>query len=302
MTRYMIFPYTQGSKGAKALAEELGGKRILREGSTYVPAPGDVIINWGASDCHQRFPQALNARTYDVTNKNKFFKRLDGTGLTPPSCTTKAGAAGMNFPVFCRTQVEGRDGAGIVIANNPSELVDAKLYVESRQKTTEYRVHVGRLSSGELTLIGAQKKWVPDMSALANPQVWTGDGTKFIWKPNGQPLILPPAVWQVCMKAFEKFPELTFGAFDAIYHAPSETAYVLEINSAPMMTPETAKRYGQFFRSFVGSNVVGGQATTVAAASAPPSIEEIHLTVSFPAPSLTMVQQILSAIPGVTIQ
>ena len=41
---FMIYPYKQGSEGAKAVAEALEGKRILRENSTYKPKPGDVII------------------------------------------------------------------------------------------------------------------------------------------------------------------------------------------------------------------------------------------------------------------
>lgn len=306
MTRFMVYPYTQASKGAKAIAEELGGQRILRQNSTYVYKAGDVIVNWGASDCP--FPQALNAKTKGVTNKNAFFKRLDGTGLTPVSCITMAGAAGMNFPVFCRTEVEGHDGSGIVIANNPSELVPAKLYVEGVNKTAEYRLHVGRLSSGSVVL-GAQKKWVPDASALANPNVWTGDGTELIWKPNGLPIVVPQVVTDVVLAAFDKFPELDFGAFDVVYNhgitsANStfgfEKAYVLEINSAPLMTEKTAKIYGDFIRKVASEDAVMFQTAPPAMAMAA-TPEPVLLTISVPQQSITMVQNVLAAI-GVHVQ
>ncbi len=298
--RYMIYPYCQGSRGAKAIAEELGGKRILRQGSSYTPLPDDVIINWGASDCP--FPQALNYGTHPVTNKNRFFKWLDGTGLTPPSCITKAAAAGMTFPVFCRTKVEGRDGAGIVIANSAEELVDAPLYVEGVKKTAEYRVHVGRYSTGGAVL-GAQKKWVPNPAELSDPNVWTGDGTRLIWEPNGQPLILPPEVRDVVLKSFDFFPELDFGAFDVVWNANTQRAYVLEINSAPMITPKTAKIYGDFFRQAAAQDAQSFLTTTPAPTVPAPAPEPLvqTLTVSVPAASITVVQNILLTIPGVSI-
>ena len=248
---FMIFPYTQGSAGAKAIAEELSGKRILRSGSSYVPKDEDVIINWGASDCP--FPQALNYGTKAVTNKIAFFDRLKNKGLTPRYTTSREAAEFMTFPVFCRTTVEGKDGEGIVVAQNASELVPAKLYVEGVKKTKEFRIHVGRLPNGESTIIGVQQKFVPDLNVLAHSSVWAGDGTNFVWTVNGLSVSPPTPVPSVALKAFDEFPELTFGAFDVVYEEVGlgqARAYVLEINSAPTVTPKTAEKYGEFFRKF----------------------------------------------------
>ena len=79
--RYRIYPYKSASEGVTAISEALGGKKIRLEGSTYTPAPGDVIINWGNSNCP--FAGALNKDISATLDKLKCFERLKGTGLTP---------------------------------------------------------------------------------------------------------------------------------------------------------------------------------------------------------------------------
>lgn len=253
---FYIFPYTQNSAGAIALAEELEGKRILREGSSYKFKEGHTIINWGASDCP--YPQALNHDIRPVLDKLKFFERLQGTGLTPDYRTHMSTAGEMNYPIFCRTKTKGRDGAGIVIADNSTEIVPAPLYVQGVNKTAEYRIHIGRLPNGEVRVIGAQKKrkkiQTPEMTNIpSDPRIWCGDTTGFIWKLGGFPIFVPQQVSSVVHAAFAKFPELTFGGFDVVFNEGTNKAYVIEINSAPMATPETTKRYASFFRDYVDS-------------------------------------------------
>jgi hypothetical protein len=294
MTKFFIFPYTQHSEGAKALAEELEGKRILREGSNYKYKDGDCIINWGASDCP--YPQALNHKVGDVIDKLAFFKRLKGTGLTPAYATSKTNAAAaLTFPVFCRTKTKGRDGAGIVVADKASELVSAPLYVEGINKASEFRIHVGRLPNGEITVIGAQKK-----IHLATPtgenipkdsRIWCGDAVKLVWKVSGQPAYIPPAVTQVVTEAMKHFPELAFGGFDAIFDGSK--AYVVEINSAPMATPETMRLYGDFFKKFTDLANLPTTATAAAAPVAAPAPVEAPVptaSVSAAAPMPTSAQ------------
>jgi hypothetical protein len=252
---FMIFPYTQNSAGAIAIAKELDGKRILRTGSAYVYKPSDVVINWGASDCP--FPQALNYNNKNILNKLVFFRKLANTGLTPRYVEDEAAASLLNFPVFCRTKLTGKDGSGIVIANNPNELVDCDLYTEAVAKSAEYRVHVGRLPNGMITILGAQKKWVPDPNKLDNKLVWAGEGTNFVWTVDGLPIVLPESVADVAGRTLAEFPELTFAAMDIVYDNVFKRAFVLEANSAPTITPKTAELYGVFFRQFEG---VGGVA------------------------------------------
>lgn len=299
---FMIFPYTQGSAGAKAIAEELSGKRILRSGSSYVPKPEDVIINWGASDCP--FPQALNSKTKEVTNKIAFFDRLKNKGLTPRYTTSRDAAEFMTFPVFCRTTVEGKDGEGIVVANDASELVQAKLYVEGVKKTKEFRVHVGRLENGFVEIIGVQQKYTNGAN-LVHPDIWAGEGCNFVWTVNNLPVELPTVVSQVVRKAFDEFPELTFGAFDVVfeYNQIGSKAYVLEINSAPTVTPKTAEKYGAFFRKF--EKVVEVEHEQVSVPQPAPVAQEVVeiecLTIEVPSEHFNAVSTLLSYIPGAKI-
>lgn len=300
MSRFMIFPYTQNSAGAIALAEALGGQRILREGSSYKPKPDDVIINWGASDCH--FQTALNANNSAVLNKLSFFNRLIGTGLTPPFASTMGSAVdGLTFPIFCRTELRGRDGAGIVIADNLGQLVQCDLYVQGVTKTSEYRVHIGRNPDGTFSIIGSQKKIVTAPTDGLDNRVWAGEGTRFVWTVSGAPVKLPKSVENVAFAAFEHFPELTFGAFDIIYDSGASQAYVLEINSAPTMTPETARRYASFFRQFA-KDAPEVPETAAASTAAAPTEDMILLTVTVAPESITaeQIQQTLSLMNGVT--
>ena len=291
MNRFWIFPYAQGSEGAKLLAETLGCKRILREGSTFKKKPDDVVINWGASDCPAKY-DALNKDIKAILNKQRFFKRLEGTGLTPPCAFSKLDAAdNLGFPIFCRTKLEGKDGEGIVIAEKFSQLVEAKLYTQYEDKTSEYRIHVGRGPSGYV-VIGAQKKVkkaVADGPNLSpDARIMTGDDHGLIWKgQDGQPIHVPTQVQTCVQKAFEKFPELTFAAFDVIYNNSTGKAYVLEANSAPMGTPETMKRYANFFQSLYPNATptatpAGATVAPAASAAAPaPSTTPSFPTITF---------------------
>lgn len=249
--RFFVFPYTQNSAGAIGLAGELDGKRILRQGSNYTQKDDDIVINWGDGECSKRFPKALNANVMDLINKVAFFKRLDGTGLTPAFSLGKATAHLLGYPVFCRTTVEGQDGAGIVIADKEEELTNAQLYVKGIDKTSEYRVHVGRYPDGELVIIGGNQKFKKtDAPSTKDTRIWTGDGTylgDFIRENDEN---FPKDVLRVALATMRVFKELTFVGLDIIYDNSEAKAYVIEGNSAPMMTAMTVYYYGLFFKEY----------------------------------------------------
>jgi hypothetical protein len=242
VTTFYVLPYSTHSHGAVALADELDGKRIKLQNSNYAYQPAHVLINWGNGNCP--YPQALNAKVCDVINKVDFFKKLVGCVSVPAFAFTKATAANLSFPVVCRTTVEGHDGQGIVVAENANQLVNASLYTSYVDKTSEYRVHVGRNPNGQVVIICRQKKWKTD-AFTGDGRIWAGPETKL-----GFIETVPTPVANAVFDVFSKFPDLTFGAFDVAYNNSEERAYVLEINSAPMMTSETTARYAAFFRQF----------------------------------------------------
>lgn len=248
LTKYFVYPYTQHSAGSIMLAEELDGKRVKLHGSHYTHKPENVLINWGNGNCP--YPMALNPASAinEVIDKVSFFKKLAGTGLIPAVAFTLSSAkANLSFPIVCRTLTDDSDGHGIIIADKPEQLVGANLYTQYIDKTSEYRIHMGRDQKGNIVVICRQKKYQTD-AFTGDKRIWTGNETKLAFIETA----VPPVI-AVAKAAFEKFPELTFGAFDIVYNNSTETAYVLEINSAPMMNTDTTKAYGEFFRTFTAS-------------------------------------------------
>lgn len=251
MTRFMVYPWKMASEGAIMLADALGGLRIRLEGSTYEPAADDVIVNWGNGH-NRRFrtlPEGaifLNPDVNVCISKTLFFSRMQGHNIVPPFAMSKDEALRhLTFPILCRTTTEGADGAGCVIANNADELVEAPLYTQLMEKIGEYRVHMGRLPDGTVELIAAQKKRV--LSTHERGPIWTGEHVVLDWC---NPSDLPAPVYEMTKRSMELMPELHFGGFDTIL-TQSWGARVVEVNSAPMMTPETTRKYVEFINKYV---------------------------------------------------
>lgn len=277
-TKYFVYPYTNMSAGAIVLAEELDGKRIKLTNSNYSPKPDHVIINWGNGNCP--YPQALNPADAinEVIDKVSFFNKASGSSYLPKYATTKAAAANLSFPVVCRKSTEGHDGEGIVIADTAAQLVNAGLYTEYMDKTSEYRIHLGRLPNGEVVVIARQKKY-KSAAFTGDSRIWTGQETKLE--------IIETAVPEVVYAAkdvFGKFPGLHFGAFDIVYNNSTEKAYVLEINSAPMLTASVAEAYGEFFKSYKGTETETPAAPITEHVAFPPQSES-STSAPYPAPT-----------------
>jgi hypothetical protein len=249
--KFFVYPYIQASRSAKALRDELEGKLVLRTGSSYKYSDDHLLINWGCGECPH--PQALNHKIMDVIDKTRFFTRLAGTGLTPDFATNMADAKKLGYPVFCRTTTQGYDGKGIVVADCDGQIVNAPLYVKGIDKTSEYRVHIGRLPDGSVQILGGAKKLKKPVTAEmtnvpSDSRIWTGDTTFFGDFCHYDAFPMP--VQTVVAQAFAKFPELAFAAFDVVYDNSEARAYVIEANSAPMATVETTKAYAAFFRRY----------------------------------------------------
>lgn len=250
MTRYRVIPYRQGSRSAKALATELGGRVLKLVGSTFKPKPDDVIINWGnttvgAHPIGGYYSYNPEIAVRHASNKLLFFNQMKDTGVIPKFWTKKEDIPDDEYPIVCRTILSGHSGAGIVIASDADGLVDASLYVKYVKKKEEYRIHVGR-SKEEYITISVQKKArrlsVPNTDV--NWQVRNLSGG-FIYKREG--FTVPSSVEKAahdCLRA----SGLDFGAVDVIYNQHEEKAYVLEINTAPGLEGQTVIDYANFFK------------------------------------------------------
>jgi len=244
--RIRILPYMKGSRGAKRLAEALGGKRLRLQNSRYRRRPNDVIINWGNSR-DERNPTHGNDKTYIklASNKLLFFKLMDSKGspYIPPFWTRAEDIPEDAYPVVCRTLLTGHSGAGIVIAIDENSLVSAPLYVKYIKKKDEYRVHCGK-TNNESSIIATQRKARRLNHENVDWQV-RNHANGFVYVRSG--VNPPPCVLEAALEVFAA-SGLTFGAVDVIYNEKLDKAFVLEINTAPGMEGQTVADYASFFK------------------------------------------------------
>ena len=248
-----ILPYRAGSRGARELADAVGGRVLRLVGSRYVPRARDVVINWGNTN-PPIFQGAcvLNGRGIrDASNKLNFFRRVSDGGeseIIPPFWDRMENIPDDAFPVVCRTVLAGHSGEGIHIANDRMGLVRAPLYVKYVKKQDEYRVHVGierRPDGDTFTVIDVQQKRRRHDHDNPNFQI-RNLSNGFIYAREG--VDPPQCVLDVAKRALA-CTDLDFGAVDVIYNARERRAYVLEINTAPGITGTTVERYRDYFRA-----------------------------------------------------
>ena len=242
-----VFPYKAGSRGAKELANALGGRVLKRVGSKYHFRNGDLVINWGASDCPftgrgvANQPDSIDP----ASNKLKFFQLAKEAGVSiPPFWTNKDDIPDDAFPIMCRTKLQAHSGEGIVVAERRDQLVNAPLYTQYIKKKHEYRVHVVRKPGGKAESIITQRKAKRNDVEDANFMVRNlANGFVYVMQQE----LLPACVEEEAFKALEA-TGLAFGAVDVIYNQQQDKAYVLEINTAPGLEERTAQAYADVFR------------------------------------------------------
>lgn len=237
MRKFRIYPYKQGSRSAKALAEALGGKVLKHDNSKYHPRAGDVVVNWGAGVLPRMAPATvLNPTTSAAACKLSSFQKFSEAGVNIPRFwTEKALIPADAYPVMCRTVLRGHSGAGIVVANTPEEIVPCQLYTEYVKKKDEYRVHVLR---GEAFFIQRKARKLDEENP--NWQIRNLAGG-FVFAEAD--LADVPA--QVIEQACASIPALglDFGGVDVMWNEREQKAYVLEVNTACGLEDRTAERY-----------------------------------------------------------
>lgn len=246
---FKVFPYKQGSASAKTLANALEGKVLKVVGSKFKPKARDVVINWGSGRIPDFGPALVLNKDVSVAQcKLKTFRALenaeeDGDVRTPTWWESKADFLDdPEYPVVCRTKLNGHSGEGIVIANNEDELVDAPLYTEYVKKKDEYRVHVSAADGAFFVQRKARKLDVEN----PNWQIRNlAGGFVFVEVELAE---VPAEVIYFANNTIEALG-LDFGGVDIIWNDREEKAYVLEVNTACGLEERTAERYADAFRN-----------------------------------------------------
>jgi glutathione synthase/RimK-type ligase-like ATP-grasp enzyme len=243
--RIKIYPYKQGSRSAKALAEAIGGKVLKIDGtSKYRPRPGDIVINWGSSRC-PGYGQAkiLNKNIAVAQNKLLTFQKLRESNVATPEFYTNADEIPEEaYPIVCRTLLGGHSGAGIVIADDDSQLVNAPLYTQYIKKKDEFRIHV---VGGKIVFCQRKARKMDNDSPnwlirnLAN-------GFSFVLVPEDE---VPEKVKEQSLAAIEAL-KLDFGGVDCIWNEMKQLAVVLEVNTAVGLEERSAQFYVEAIKQF----------------------------------------------------
>lgn len=253
MTKFYVYT-SRPSKGARALAKALKGKRIRANfnqtvvNGLMIGAPGlvfnddDTIINWGDSGCTHLYPLNKPSAVRLVANKLTAFDAFSSANVPIPGyAKTKEGVVWQGLTVV-RHKLTGHSGEGIEICD-ASELPDAPLYVQYIKKEQEYRVHVGKKDTS-VTVIAVQRKARDKSNPNPNWQVRNHDNG-FVFVRGG---FTPPESVVDAAKQALVASGLDFGAVDVIYNQQQGKAYVLEINTAPGLEGTTVSDYANFFR------------------------------------------------------
>lgn len=261
--KYFVYPYLQESGSAKRLARALGGKVLRREGSAFIPRSNRKVINYGASDCPY---VCLNPSNFTriAGNKRDFFQYVAssespglGSPRTPRWTTNRAEALAWAKAagIVARTVLTGHSGAGIGIKDreNKTEISEAPLYVEYIPKDAEYRVHVFKDQQGVPQIIDVQRK-VRDPSREPSDWKVRSHANGFIYTRNtssgeSHRTSCPPDVLEQAKLALA-CSGLTFGAVDVIWNAKKNSAYILEINTAPGLEGTTVQIYADAIRRY----------------------------------------------------
>lgn len=248
-----IYPYKQGSKSAKALAEALGVKRLKREGD---PIREKIVINWGSSKFERIiYSQVVNpplciAKAANKLEAFKAFKNAEAPIPHPLWTDSRVEASrwlaeGVTALVVCRTELNGHSGEGIVLVDKQEALVDAPLYTAYIPKKEEYRLHV---HNGQVFFVQrkARNKDIADENV--NWKI-RNHGNGFIFAHKD--VDVPEAAKQAAIMSVQVLG-LDFGAVDIIYGVDRKW-YVLEVNCAPGIEPAstTLEKYVEQFKQYV---------------------------------------------------
>jgi hypothetical protein len=247
-----IWPYKMGSKSARLLARTLGSLRLHTASRTYRPRRTHVILNWGNSQEATWYEEALfrgvkllnHPEAVSVAaNKLKTFRAFTENNVPHPAWTTSKDEAIQmiedGHKVYCRQQLTGRSGSGIIVSETPEQLVPAPLYTKGVKVKDEYRVHI---FNGEV-IDYVQKRKLSRESREArgvtvNPDIRNHSGG---WIFAREGIVLPDLVRCAATNAVDSLA-LDFGAVDVCTDV-EDNVFVFEVNSAPGIEGTTLQKY-----------------------------------------------------------
>lgn len=237
-TKFWFWPYGPSDTVA-ALAWDLKGKVIKREGSKYRRKKGHTIINWGNS---HPAPAGIDlnqpAAVATAVSKMRTFRALEAAGVPTVTWTqdqTVAQQWAVEEKVVGRDIDNGRTAAGITLYRKGSQIGKHLFYSRYFRKQRELRVHVfcGRV-------IFEQEKLREKSTDDHDPYIRAhGRGWNFAFKHLAERPI-PEEVRQAALGAVKALG-LDFGGVDLGWN--DGRVVVFEVNTAPGLENSTLQAY-----------------------------------------------------------
>jgi len=259
--RTRILGYKFESESAKLLADSLNTKRIRPDG-LYKYKEDDLIINLGFSgkpiwdNNHVAWLNKPENVAIAVCKK-KTFNKLKEKGVSIPDFTeSKEVAAGWineGNRVVCRKILNGHSGAGIVVAHNINELVDAPLYSKYFPKRKEFRVHVVHDKEGLKIFDFIEKRKKAEIPKEEMNYEIRNHGQ---WIFARGEVELPDCVKKEAIKAVDAIG-LELSSVDIVYDVKNDKCVVLEVNTNSSLSGDTTlENYTKAIKSILDDKVV----------------------------------------------
>lgn len=245
--KYWIYPWKGGKIQALALADQLPGRMIKREGSRYRYLHGDVIINWGNSVLPPFLHglPILNNPNKVGMGKIKTYEILKANNVKTLEFTVSQDQAEKwqrnEFKVVGRNSNHGMGGQGITVYQPGDNLRPHMFYTKYSKKERELRVHV---FLGQVIFIQEKlkKNDVPNADKYIRSH---NRGWCFAFKHLADNPA-PDTASEIAIKACAAMG-LDFGAVDIGYNRAAGCR-VFEVNTAPGIEETTLEAYTHAIR------------------------------------------------------
>lgn len=250
MTKTLVMlPYKETSSGSRMMSNAL---QVQRYSLQQDPRKLVYVLNWGRGDFpswSQRIKGWINhpSAVMNAIDKLRALTLMRDAGVPAVEFTTDRRVAEQwsreEHIVFCRLNLQGKDGSGIIVARRLNQIVDAPMYTKYKRKRTEYRVHV----MGEVPFYSNIKREKRDKPENAEQLIRSGSQGWYFEHMDNLP---SQAVQQAAIGAVNALG-LEFGGVD-IGESEDGSIRVYEVNTAPEMGPNTTAAYLQAFKQHYG--------------------------------------------------
>lgn len=219
--RFRLLTKQLTSQSLKRLAAELGKRLNYKVWRSDVSKPTAIEAKYG--------------QQVDKKAQYKWFKDHNVASLeyTDNQATAKIWAK--KCEVVVRKTLNGSEGAGIVIAKTPEQIVVAPVYTKYKKKATEFRVHIFKDKVVAVTEKRLRTNWEgPHDSHIRN----TANGYVFCHND----VVSPPGLDALAVAA-SKVTSSDFKGVDIGFNKKANELFVIEVNSAPGIEGSNIKAY-----------------------------------------------------------